>query len=144
MVLRTSSVDRVLHGLTYLALLVWGVSGLLVPPYPLSTIATVWQAYTWAALLALGAVLCLVAVVTDRPWFEAIGLPPVIGGIVLFGFVMVYRLLARESPTFAGSILVISVLTALLCLLLLRRIEVGRLMTYAQNTEVGERPEEHR
>jgi hypothetical protein len=112
MIDRVNTASRWVQGSIYVLLIVAGVVGLITPP-PSATFADPsWPNYIRFAFLALGGMLSITAVLTNRPFYEQLGLPLILGGTGIYTAALLWKLIHSEVASVSGTVVIVCLITA--------------------------------
>lgn len=109
---RTGKVSRWIQGAIYFLLIVAGVVGLVAPPPSATFMDPSWPNVVRFLFLAVGGTLCLGAVITDRPFYEQLGLPLIMGGTAIYSAALIWRLLFTPIPSVSGTVVIVCLILA--------------------------------
>jgi hypothetical protein len=109
---RTGRVSRWIQGTIYLLLIVAGVVGLISPPPSATFVDPSWPNVVRFLFLALGGTLCLGAVFTDRPFYEQLGLPMILGGTAIYSAALVWKLIFTHTSSPSGTVVIVCLILA--------------------------------
>ena len=112
MISRTGKVSRWLQGIIYFLLIVAGVVGLVSPPPSATFMDPAWPNLIRFLFLAAGGTLSLGAVVFDRPFYEQLGLPMILGGTAIYSAALVWRLLFTTTSSPSGTVVIVCLILA--------------------------------
>jgi hypothetical protein len=112
MISRTGNASRWIQGIIYLLLIVAGVVGLIAPPPSATFLDPSWPNVVRFLFLAIGGTLCLGAVVFDRPFYEQLGLPMILGGTAIYSAALVWRLLFTTMTSTSGTVVIVCLILA--------------------------------
>lgn len=112
MIRRTGNVSRWIQGIIYFLLIVAGVVGLLSPPPSATFMDPAWPNVVRFLFLAIGGTLSLGAVVFDRPFYEQLGLPMILGGTAIYSAALVWRLLFTTTSSPSGTVVIVCLIVA--------------------------------
>lgn len=121
---RMTFIGKILHFLGYGAVLTAGLVYLIAPVESFVDVVARWQLITAASLLSFGGLLGIVAVVSDRPWFERIGLPALIGSMFVYIVASVARIISGDAPSPWASCVIVCFRLVALAWVLSRAMEV--------------------
>lgn len=62
--------------------------------------------------LALGGSLSLGAVITDRPFYEQLGLPMILGGTAIYSAALIWRLVFQGTSSVSGTVVIVCLILA--------------------------------
>lgn len=89
---------RAFQGATYLAVAAMGVVGIIFPPMTIAAAIGEPLTYWWTGLAAAGAIVCFLAVLTDRYRVEWVAVWPTIGGTLIYA-ITVWGLVTEDQVT---------------------------------------------
>lgn len=112
MISRTGRASRWIQGTIYALLIVAGVVGLLIPPPSATFMDPAWPNVVRFVFLALGGSLSLCAVVTDRPFYEQLGLPMILGGTAIYSAALIWKMLFTTVASVSGTVVIVCLLLA--------------------------------
>lgn len=112
MISRTGKASRWIQGIIYALLIVAGVVGLLLPPPSATFVDPSWPNIIRFIFLAVGGSLSLAAVVTDRPFYEQLGLPMILGGTAIYSIALIWRLLFQKVGSVSGTVVIVCLIVA--------------------------------
>jgi hypothetical protein len=109
---RTGKASRWIQGIIYALLIVAGVVGLVFPPPSATFLDPSWPNLARFIFLAIGGSLSLLAVVTDRPFYEQLGLPMIMGGTAIYSIALLWRLLFQGVASVSGTVVIVCLIVA--------------------------------
>lgn len=112
MISRIGRASRWIQGTIYTLLIVAGVVGLVVPPPSATFVDPSWPNVVRFIFLALGGSLSLGAVITDRPFYEQLGLPMILGGTAIYSAALIWKLLFAQVASVSGTVVIVCLLLA--------------------------------
>jgi hypothetical protein len=112
MISRTGNASRWIQGIIYFLLIVAGVVGVISPPPSATFMEPAWPNVVRFLFLAVGGTLCLGAVATDRPFYEQLGLPMILGGTTIYSAALVWKLLFDRVASVSGTVVIICLILA--------------------------------
>lgn len=112
MISRTGRASRWIQGTIYALLIVAGVVGLLMPPPSATFMDPAWPNVVRFIFLALGGSLSLGAVITDRPFYEQLGLPMILGGTAIYSAALIWKMLFTTVASVSGTVVIVCLLLA--------------------------------
>ena len=112
MISRTGKASRWIQGTIYILLIVAGVVGLISPPPSATFVDPSWPNVVRFLFLALGGTLSLGAVVFDRPFYEQLGLPMILGGTAIYSAALVWKLLFTSGGSVSGTVVIVCLILA--------------------------------
>jgi len=93
-------------------MVVAGVVGLVFPPPSATFLDPSWPNIVRFVFLVLGGSLSLGAVITDRPFYEQLGLPMIMGGTAIYSAALLWRLIFQRVGSVSGTVVIVCLILA--------------------------------
>lgn len=122
--------DYSLQLIVYSSFTAAGVACLLNPPITVTAAIAPQVAVAWSVLMTLGGVACLTGILSGRLAIKLFGLPLLISATMVYVLLIWVRVLTRHTPNPIGSLVSAFLLMGFAGLLLLRWVEVRRLIRH--------------
>jgi hypothetical protein len=126
--IRTTYFQRFVSFLVYAFLAGAGAGAVLAPPAAMQATSAHVVITVWAALMFGGGSAGMYSVVSGNILPELVGLPALIGGVLVFVIVLGIRVSSGALPSVSGSVILALLLVGFAGLLLLRAIELRALI----------------
>jgi hypothetical protein len=109
---RVGRASRWIQGGIYVLLILAGVVGLISPPPSATFTDPEWPNTIRFAFLVIGGALSLIAVTTDRPFYEQLGLPMIMGGTTIYAAALVWKMFSSQVASVSGTIVIVCLILA--------------------------------
>lgn len=124
--LRRTRLHRTLAFFAYMSLFAAGLAALISPPASMKAESAHIVVVVWGSLMAGGSLAGMYSSATGNILPEIVGLPAMIGAVLVFVAVLAVRL--PQSSSVGGTILLMGIMLAFAVLLILRSVELGGLI----------------